>query len=317
MELSRRGFLQTASGLAISISLPQPPSSPNADPAMPEDPEALPAASMDSWCEELLERIRDHSVITKVCHSVQLDEKPVVQDQLVHIPVAPDIMDFTRNESTSITYQDLILDYSVRFATLDDTEYLDRCALKLASWIDDAGFYALQEQKALSLHQAKSGPTICSLEPTPLIITKHNVMAFFNDLGIAIHEVYVPAFDGFAVVPQWLWDLLAEAIKDESKRSPMRLYLIDRTKALDRSVLAILFGMYVYPSTVLDAASDEQELSDVFFGCRSSAVCFAAMRNVESLKIADERKSRCRGFLLFGAQLVRPEALGYVQVRRG
>lgn len=274
MEISRRGFLKSAIAAvatlhgAQALTLPFPS----------QRIQFAQDCGTISWCNALLNAIRECSVLANV--SLAVDPSFIIDHEVsfaLTLHSGPD---------------------EVGQSERDKAELHAR-ALDLTNYVDGLGLDSLYD-------------SISHLTPTglpPSTLTQTNIFDFFMDLHDKMNCQSIETSMQWIAVPRWVWTLLLKSQAIARTLYPFPGLPLDvRTPS---TCTWRFFGIQIYPTWILDTEGA------VLYGRTCSSAWSLLIDSPEVIPYMYDFDYLYRGNLLCGHQVIRPELLGYECVRRG
>lgn len=190
------------------------------------------------------------------------------------------------------------------------------------AWSNDAGeqmkiavdseilgeFYADADAANIGTAAGKdSGSFNLGTTGTPIQITKANILDYVVDCGTILDEQNVPESNRWMLLPAWACGLLKKSdLKDASLTG-------DGSSVLRNGRLGMIDRFTLYSSNNLPKITDTGHTCvPMPFGHKSALTFAANMTEMDTLKAESTFGQLVRGLNVFGFEVVKPEAMGYV-----
>lgn len=159
---------------------------------------------------------------------------------------------------------------------------------------------------------AKSASFDLGTTGSPVIITKANILDFIVDVGTVMDEQNLPEDDRWMVLPPWMCGMILKSdLKDASLAG-------DGTSILRNGRIGMIDRFTIYASNLLTSVTDGAFTAYHPMAGHKSAISWAAqMTKMESLRAESTFGTLVRGLNVYGYEVLKPEALCDLYVRKG
>lgn len=287
----------------------------------------------------VLRKFYDECILAQVSNTDYENEVSAMGDTVI-IRCVPDIEVFDYANGQSLTYRQYGTD--VRSLSIDRgkwwgfvTTALDQKQTDLKKfvndWTNDAAthsklaierevfgevFASAAAGNAGTAAGKKSGGFDLGSITAPLTLTKDNVIEFITACGTVLDEQSIPSSDRFIVIPMWMANLcinsnIVKANEMGDDKSVLR-------KGQDQ--LGTIDRFTVYRSNCLNdgiytsGTPASVKYTNVFFGHKSALTFAAQLTENEILPNPNGFGSLHRGLMVYGFEVILPEALGHAVV---
>lgn len=158
---------------------------------------------------------------------------------------------------------------------------------------------------------AISGSFNLGATSSPVQLTRTNILDYIVDLGTVLDEQNIPDEDRWLVLPAWAVGLLKKSdLKDASLTG-------DATSVLRNGRVGMIDRFELYKSNLVNSVTDGSFTAYNILAGHKSALTFAAQfTNTETLRAESTFGDLVRGLLVYGYEVVKPDALAVLYARQ-
>jgi len=154
----------------------------------------------------------------------------------------------------------------------------------------------------------KSGAFNLGTTGSPVALTPSNVLDYIVDMGTVLDEQNAPEEGRFVVLPAWACGMIKKSdIKDASLTG-------DGESTLRNGRIGMIDTFTVYKSNLLKT---DLTYYNAIFGHKMATTFATQITETESLKAESTFGDLVRGLLVFGFKVTKPEALGWLCIKKG
>ena len=286
------------------------------------------------FSKKVLERFYDASIMPAISNTDYEGEIRNQGDKVI-INRTPDITLTPYKMGDNLVHQrpvgstlELLIDQGVYWdVILDDVADAQSMFNLMSQWSDDASWKMKQYVDTncfglmyTSADPQNSGPTAGRISGSinlgtagaPLQLTRDNVLDWIVDQGQVLDEQNIPDTNRKLVIPAWVGSLI--------KKSDLRNASItgDSTSPLRNGRLGEIDRFELYASNLLPTAQEGTKKTAYSFALSNMAVTFAAqLSKTETLRAESTFGDIMRGLMVFGRQVIHPEALAVSYITAG
>jgi len=303
-------------------------------PAAPGTPQYSGTFIPEIWSGKLLVKFYAATVIAAISNTDYEGEIKDKGDKVI-IRTVPDIIirDYNKGQSLQIQRpeapnKELLIDKAKYFNMIcDDIDKHQTDIALMDSWSRDAGqqmkivvdreFLGDVYADADAANQgATAGADSASFDlgvtGAPVAITKANILDFIVDVGTVLDEQNIPEDSRWMVLPPWMCGMILKSdLKDASLAG-------DGTSILRNGRIGMIDRFTIYASNLLTSVADGAFRAYHPIAGHKSAISFAAqMTKMESLRAESTFGTLVRGLNVYGYEVLKPESLVDMYVRKG
>lgn len=286
------------------------------------------------WSGKLLVKFYAATVVAAISNTDYEGEIKDVGDK-VKIRQVPDIQirDYAKGQSLVIQrpeapLKELEIDKAKYFNFIcDDIDKHQTDVRLMDSWSTDAG-----EQMKITIdsgvlsdiyasaHASNKGATAgvksaafnLGAAGSPVAVSKASVLDLIVDVGTVLDEQNAPTSDRWFILPPWMCGMIKKSdLKDASLAG-------DGTSILRNGRIGMIDRFMLYHSNLLYQTTDGADTVWHTIAGQKAALSFAAqMTKMESLRAESTFGTLVRGLNVYGYEVLKPEALCDVYVKKG
>lgn len=144
----------------------------------------------------------------------------------------------------------------------------------------------------------------------PVTVTSTNASDLIVDVNVVLDEANIPDADRFLVLPAWYIAMLK---KGDLKRADVTG---DSTGVLRSGIVGMIDRTKIIQSNLLPTVIDGVQCTYCMGGTKEATTFASQLTKTESLRIPDSFGDYMRGLAVYGRQVVQPEALVCLYVRK-
>lgn len=276
------------------------------------------------WSAKLVEKFYDATVFGEIANTDYEGEIRSHGDK-VHIRTLPSITIRNYVKGAGLTYEqpespsvELVIDQGKYFAfKLFDVDRVQSDLALMENWSADGGeqmkiaidtdvlgsvYTNAATANAGATAGRKSAAMNLGTAAAPLAVTKSNVLDVLVDYGTVLDEQNVPESNRWVVIPARMAGLIKKSeLKDASLAG-------DGTSMLRNGRLGMIDRFTLYSSNNLHVDTGEW---DIIFGHKSAITFAAQITEMEELKDPNDFGTLARSLMVYGYEVIKPEALGH------
>ena len=303
-------------------------------PVSPGYPSASGVFIPEIWSGKLIEKYYDASILPQISNTDYEGEISAKGDKVI-IRTRPTITirDYVEgqaliNETPEGDTLELLIDQGFYWSTkIGDITKKQQDVDQMNLWAEDAA-----EQMKIKLdtrvlgsvvpdfHASNVGATAgrisgdinLGVTGTPLGLTAANILATILNAGQVLDEQNVPETGRFIVLPFWATNLL--------KQSDLKLASLtgDSMTPLRNGKVGMVDRFTLYNSNLLPKYTDGSDTTYHFpFGTQDGLTFATQLTETENLRVESTFGDIMRGLLVFGFEVIKPEALGAIYATKG
>lgn len=286
------------------------------------------------FSKKVLQRFYDASIIPAISNTDYEGEIKNQGDKVI-INRTPDITLTPYKMGDNLIHQrpvgttlELLIDQGVYWdVILDDIADKQSQFDLLSQWADDASWKMKQyvDTNCFALMYASGDPLNSGANAgrisgninlgqagAPLVLNRDNVLDWIVDQGTVLDEQNIPNTSNKLVIPTWVGALI--------KKSDLRNASItgDSVSPLRNGRIGEIDSFEIYTSNLLPTAVDGGKKTSYAFALNNMALTFAAqLSKTETLRSESTFGDIMRGLLVFGRQVLHPEAMAVSYITAG
>lgn len=222
---------------------------------------------------------------------------------------------------------ELLIDKGQYFAfTVDDVDKIQSDINLMDDWSTDASMQmkievdreilgavwadAAAENRGVTAGKI-SGSFNMGATGSPVQLTRTNILDYIVDAGTILDEQNVPNEDRWFVLPAWAAGLLKKSdLKDASLTG-------DATSVLRNGRVGSIDNFAIYKSNLVNSVTDGAFTAyNIIFGHKASLTFAAQFTRTETLRAESTFGDLIRGLLVYGFEVIKPDAMGVLYARK-
>lgn len=286
------------------------------------------------WSGKTLNKLYSATALADFCNTDYEGEIKSQGDKVIIRQVADiEVRDYAKGQTLArqtphAPNKDLLIDkalyYNVGVDAID--RFQDDCDI-VSKWTDDAAkqIKIKQEQRVwgdvyADAHAANAGATAgldsvginLGVTGTPLALTKANILEVLVDVGTVLDEQDVPEDERRIILPWWAIGMIKKSdLKDASLAG-------DDQSILRNGRVGMIDRLTIYGSSLLTSVTDGGNKVWNCVAAQKIAISWAAqISQTETGKSESTFGDYIRGLAVYGYEVLRPEALVHLYVRKG
>jgi len=146
----------------------------------------------------------------------------------------------------------------------------------------------------------------------PEAISKDNILGYIVDCGSVLSEQNVPETGRWMVIPVWMANCIKKSdLKDASMTG-------DAVSPLRNGRIGVIDQFTLYITNNYRSVTDGADTCyNILFGTKAATTFAAQMTEMETLANPDAFGQLIRGLNVYGYEVIKPEALGVLYVKKG
>jgi len=180
--------------------------------------------------------------------------------------------------------------------------------------IDTDCFQYISDKPASTNKGATAGAISANINlgaaAAPVTVTSTNASDLIIDVNLVLDEANIPDADRFLVLPAWYIALLK---KGDLKRADVTG---DSTGVIRSGIVGMIDRTKIIQSNLLYVVSDTVPCTFCMGGTKEATTFASQLTKTETLRIQDSFGDYMRGLAVYGREVVQPEALVALYVRK-